>query len=176
QVSVGLSTTRVPTARSLRAPGLDATSPATSVPRMWGSRCSRRPRRTQMSRRLSAQARTRTRISPGAGLGSGHSRSSMTSGPPCRSITAALIAVPLPPPPHLPVPDRHRRPQAPGPREVLPVGVLEVEATLLELEDGDVGGGARPERAELAGAADRRRRRGGRRADHGLERPAPTQE
>src|SRR5829696_6974515 len=46
-----------------------------------------------MSAKLMPAARTRMRISPAPGTGSGASRSSNTSGPPCRAMTACRIAV-----------------------------------------------------------------------------------
>ena len=62
-----------------------ATTPATSAPLICGIGIVTRgrPRRAQMSRWFSAQARTRTSTSPGASSGSGASSYRSTSGPPC---------------------------------------------------------------------------------------------
>src|SRR2546422_1903000 len=100
----------------------------------------------------------------------------MTSGPPWRSIAAAFTRPPLSGPPDLPVLDRHHGGQTLRPRHVLAVRILEVEAAALEIEDGDVRDGAGLERPDLAGAPDHFRRRGGRGADHRLERHPQVEE
>jgi hypothetical protein len=92
----GFSTTSMPGEMPVPStPGPTAsTMPATSEPRMWGIFTSSpgQPARTQMSRWLSATARTRTTTRPGSGNGSGNCAISRTSGPPWARITIAFIA------------------------------------------------------------------------------------
>lgn len=72
----GFSETRSPTARPSTSAPTAAISPAMSPPGMKGIGTGKpgMPRRTKMSRWLSAQARTRATPSPGPHSGSGQSR------------------------------------------------------------------------------------------------------
>ena len=68
-------------------------TPALSVPIPEGNDLTACwPRRTSMSRKLSATAVCRIRTSPGPGSGSGTSSKRSTSGPPCRSKRNAFMA------------------------------------------------------------------------------------
>ena len=83
----GSTTTRSPVCHSATAPPTAATTPAMSMPAMWGKAKPGmwyQPWRCSTSRRFRAAAATSTTTSPAPGTGSGTSVCSNTSGPPVR--------------------------------------------------------------------------------------------